>query len=855
MKRVKTSAAYALIGTALLLAFPSCSAKSGKYTAGTYTGIGKGRNGDIEVSVKLTADKIQSVEITKHDETKGISDAAIKDIPASIVKAQSVNVDTVSGATLTSNGIIEAVKDALSKAGAKEEATTKEARKNVAVSYKAGTYQGTAAGMNGPVTLDVTFSENGISDIKVASSKETPHVGDPAFDIMFKDAIQANGSGVDIVSGATFTSLAVKNALNEAATKAGVSSIDDFKKNTVVHEAQAPIEGTYDVVVVGAGGAGIAAAAQAAQNGQTVLVIEKNAEIGGNTVVSGGQFQSAMPYLCWEKSNPDATTGVYPVDGKTYNKVKSAHGNITVLKTILNWDEKPFDATDAQKWFVAGDIINLSKHGVHQEYLPILKELKNEIKDYLAWAEPKLAAGTPESELTLFSTINLHIFQTYYGGLRPNADFSDWIYGNYDLVCQFVRDGQDLKPWLEAQGATFVEDIQPTIVGALWNRENQYIGANFDADGDGKNEVGQWGSYFVPPRRTLLETSATAKNNKIMLRTTAKDLIVENGRVTGVKAVMYDGTEVTAHATKGVVLSTGGYAANINKVVTTNKYWKKDAITSHTQTTNRSSMQGEGIEMGEKAGAATTGMEYTQLMPISWVDNGQLAFGGGDYAIYINPTTGKRYLNETGERDVLSLGEFNNGIEHNGVMGTVIEIANSNSAIPGPYPYGTPKTPDTWEQDVEWRQYTRTVDQLGDLFKELGLKLDANTVKQEIIDYDKALMTGTEDKLSIPKTGWTKLIGNANKKADGSYDVNSYTLDGVKLKIRFLAPSTHHTMGGLAVDINRHVLDKSGNPIKGLYAAGEVTGGIHGGNRLGGNAIVEIFVSGRTAANAIKADN
>ena len=62
-------------------------------------------------------------------------------------------------------------------------------------------------------------------------------------------------------------------------------------------------------------------------------------------------------------------------------------------------------------------------------------------------------------------------------------------------------------------------------------------------------------------------------------------------------------------------------------------------------------------------------------------------------------------------------------------------------------------------------------------------------------------------------------------------------------------------MGGLAVDIDRRVLDKKGTVIPGLYAAGEVAGGIHGGNRLGGNAIVEIFVSGRTAANAIKNDN
>ena len=66
-----------------------------------------------------------------------------------------------------------------------------------------------------------------------------------------------------------------------------------------------------------------------------------------------------------------------------------------------------------------------------------------------------------------------------------------------------------------------------------------------------------------------------------------------------------------------------------------------------------------------------------------------------------------------------------------------------------------------------------------------------------------------------------------------------------------MAPSTHHTMGGVVVDTERHVLDTKGNVIDGLYAAGEVTGGIHGGNRLGGNAIVEILVSGRIAADTI----
>ena len=827
---------------AMLWVMVSCG--GAKYTDGTYKGTAAGRNGDVVVSVTVTNGKIASVDVVQHEETAGICEAAIAEVPAAIVKKNSTKVDAVSGATVTSKAIIAAADAALANAGGKAASGKAEkARKNVAVTYTPGTYEGTAMGMNGPVTLEVTFSKDAITDIQVKSSKETGHVGDPAFPIMFKDAIEANGSGIDAVSGATFTSIAVKNALNDAAQKANASKMEDFKKNTVKHTAQSPIDLTYDVIVVGAGGAGISAAAQSVQNGYSVLIIEKNAEVGGNTVVSGGQFQSVMPYLVWEKDNPNAKTGVCPQDGKTYDKVKMANGNIAVLKTILNWSEAPFDPTGAKDWFEAGDIDRLSKHGVHQEYLPVLKALKQEIRDYLAWAQPKLNSGLNEGALTLFSTVNLHIFQTYYGGLRPNADFSSWIYGDYDLVCQFIRDGQELKDWLVDQGSAFDNATQPTIVGALWQRENDYLKKGPTAF--------QWGTYFQPPLNTINEA---AGKNKILRRTAAKELIVENGKVTGVKAEMYDGTQVTAHATKGVVLATGGYAANVAKVMETNEYWEKDKITSRTQTTNRSAMQGDGIKMGQGAGADVTGLEFTQLMPISWIDNGQLAFGGGNYTVYINPTTGKRFVNETSERDVLSLKEFENGIERNSVKGVFIEIANSKQPIQGPYPYGTPGT-DAWKTDVEWRQYERTVDQLGDLFKQLGIAADAAVVKQEIIDYDKALITGKESSLPINKTGWTALIGDAEKKADGSYDLSTYKLEGVPLKIRIMAPSTHHTMGGLKVDTSRHVLDKSGNIIKGLYAAGEVTGGIHAGNRLGGNAIVEIFVSGRTAANAIKADN
>lgn len=101
--------------------------------------------------------------------------------------------------------------------------------------------------------------------------------------------------------------------------------------------------------------------------------------------------------------------------------------------------------------------------------------------------------------------------------------------------------------------------------------------------------------------------------------------------------------------------------------------------------------------------------------------------------------------------------------------------------------------------------------------------------------------------------GWRGDPGEVEQDENGKYKPETYKLDPIR--VRFMAPSTHHTMGGVMVDAQRHVLDNGGNAIAGLYAAGEITGGIHAGNRLGGNAVTEIIVSGRTAAQAIEADN
>jgi len=818
-------------------------AAEAEYIPGEYTASAEGFASDVVVTVVVEKDGTLDVSVDSSEETASVGAAAQDELEEQFNEAQSAEIDGVAGATFTSDAAMAAMEKALAMAAGEEEEAEDE--EEVELAFTPGTYTGTADGYNGPVEVSVTFDETSVTDIEITESAETEHVGTPAFDIMIPEIIEANGTGVDSVSGATFSSRALKTAVNAAAEEAEVSDLDAFTSNTIEIEAGDPIEGTWDVVVVGAGGAGIAAAAQAAQDGNTVLVIEKNAEIGGNTLVSGGQYQSVMPYLVWDPEDPDAETGI-GFDGEEYDKVKSVPGCINELKMILDWNEEPFDEDYyLDHEFVAGDAEELSKHGVHEEYLDTLLALKDEIRAYLDWAEPQLEAGVPENQLTLFSTLNLHIFQTYYGGLRQSADKSEWIYGDVDLVKQFIEDGQDLKPWLESMGSTFIEDTQPTLIGALWYRENEFIGAEVDTDGDGETETygGRWGTYFMAPLTSLLGES---DENEVMLRTTATELIVDDdGRVIGVKGEQYDGTEVTAYANKGVILATGGYAANIDMVLENNIYWSEEYLSKATKTTNRSSQQGDGIVMAQEVGADVTGLGFTQLMPISWIDNGNLAFGGGNYACWINPTTGKRFVDEGSERDVLSLAEFENGIEVNGTKGVFLEFYNAEQKMPAPTQLA--------DGDYEGRYYRRTIDELPELFEELGIEADPDVVIETIREYDNAVMTGGEFE-DVGKAIASRTIGNVEMNKDGSYDIDSYDLEGTLLTIRLMAPSTHHTMGGIVVDTERHVLDEDGEIIPGLYAAGEVTGGIHGGNRLGGNAIVEIFVSGRTAAKAVTAD-
>jgi fumarate reductase flavoprotein subunit len=133
------------------------------------------------------------------------------------------------------------------------------------------------------------------------------------------------------------------------------------------------------------------------------------------------------------------------------------------------------------------------------------------------------------------------------------------------------------------------------------------------------------------------------------------------------------------------------------------------------------------------------------------------------------------------------------------------------------------------------------------------LKIDAEVLRKTITEYDAYIIGATNQKPVPDKTAYRGTIGSCEMDEKGNYKPETYKIEN--LQVRWLAPSTHHTMGGLVVDTSRHVLNVQGKVIPGLYAAGEVTGGFFAGNRLGGNAVMEIIVSGRIAGSSAAKGN
>lgn len=591
-----------------------------------------------------------------------------------------------------------------------------------------GDFTGTAKGFGGDVSVTLTLTDGAITGCTAEGKEETQGVGSEAIAKM-PGAIAENGSiAVDGVSGATITSTAIKEAAAAALTAAGLNP-DDYK--TAVENDASAEDSTVDadVVVVGAGGAGMTAAITAAAEGKTVVILESQSMVGGNSVRATGGMNA----------------------GKTVYQDENEFGESAGVEKTLK--------TAAEKYADNETITALAKTVSEQ------------------WA------AYQANPTGYFDSVELMELDTMIGGKGINDP---------ELVETLCANSADAIDWLDEHGIT-LHNVS-SFGGASVKRIHRPVNA------EGKTV--SVGSYMIP----LLQENCEKAGVKMMLDTTATEILTDaNGAAVGVKATGASGETVTVNA-KAVVLASGGFGANLDMVV---KY--KPELKGF-MTTNAPGIQGQGIEMAEAIGAATVDMDQIQIHPTVEANTAALITEGlrGDGAILINEE-GQRFIDEVGTRDVVSAAE----IAQTGSYSWLVvdqAMADASSVIQGYIKKG----------------YTVT----GSTYEELG----------KAMGVDAAAFAETMEK-------WN---GYVEAKNDPDFGRTSFAnpLNTAPYYAVKVTAGVHHTMGGLKINANTEVLNEKGEVIPGLFAAGEVTGGVHGANRLGGNAVADFTVFGRIAGAA-----
>lgn len=591
-----------------------------------------------------------------------------------------------------------------------------------------GDFTGTAKGFGGDVSVTLTLTDGAITGCTAEGKEETQGVGSEAIAKM-PGAIAESGSiAVDGVSGATVTSTAIKEAAAAALTAAGLNP-DDYK--TAVENDASAEDSTVDadVVVVGAGGAGMTAAITAAAEGKTVVILESQSMVGGNSVRATGGMNA----------------------GKTVYQDENEFGESAGVEKTLK--------TAAEKYADNETITALAKTVSEQ------------------WA------AYQANPTGYFDSVELMELDTMIGGKGINDP---------ELVETLCANSADAIDWLDEHGIT-LHNVS-SFGGASVKRIHRPVNA------EGKTV--SVGSYMIP----LLQENCEKAGVKMMLDTTATEILTDaNGAAVGVKATGASGETVTVNA-KAVILASGGFGANLDMVV---KY--KPELKGF-MTTNAPGIQGQGIEMAQAIGAATVDMDQIQIHPTVEANTAALITEGlrGDGAILINEE-GQRFIDEVGTRDVVSAAE----IAQTGSYSWLVvdqAMADASSVIQGYIKKG----------------YTVT----GATYEELG----------KAMGVDAAAFAETMEK-------WN---GYVEAKNDPDFGRTSFAnpLNTAPYYAVKVTAGVHHTMGGLKINANTEVLNEKGEVIPGLFAAGEVTGGVHGANRLGGNAVADFTVFGRIAGAA-----
>ncbi len=292
----------------------------------------------------------------------------------------------------------------------------------------------------------------------------------------------------------------------------------------------------------------------------------------------------------------------------------------------------------------------------------------------------------------------------------------------------------------------------------------------------------------------------------VMLNTKATELLTDaDGKICGLKAEGEDAYYTIS--CKAVILACGGFGANEDM------YTQYRPDLKGTVTTNAPGATGDGIVMAQKLGADLVDIEQIQLHPTVEQSTSMLITESvrGDGAILVNQK-GERFVNELLTRDAVSAAE----LEQEGQYAYII-----------------------FDQNL--RDHLKAIEK----YVKANLTVQADTIEgvAEQLGIDPAVLAKT-------LADWNEIVRNQRDTQFGRTTGMNADLTTPPYYAIKIAPGIHHTMGGIKIDTAAQVINTEGQPIPGLFAAGEVVGGVHGGNRLGGNAVADIVIFGRIAAQS-----
>ncbi len=594
-----------------------------------------------------------------------------------------------------------------------------------------GEFSGTAKGFGGDVTVTLTLTDGEITAAVAQGADESTGIGSVAVEKLPAQMAETGSIAVDAISGATISSTAVVEAAKAALVAAGL----DPEAYAAASEKGSgeDVLRSCDIVIVGAGGAGMTAAIVAADAGKKVVIVESQSMAGGNSVRATGGMNA----------------------GKTAYQDENTFGEEAGVEKTLK------SAADSYADNAA------------------VTELAQTVT-----AQWQAYQANPEG---YFDSVELMELDTMIGGKAVN---------DVELVKALCANSAEAIDWLTTIGANL------TSVGSFGGASVKRIHRPVDADG----KTISVGTYIVP----VLEKACQDRGVEFLFDTTAQSLRTDEstGAVTGVNAVTKDGGNVIVNA-KAVILATGGFGANLEMVAS----YKPEL--EGFMTTNAPGAQGQGIAMAEAIGAATVDMDQIQIHPTVQFDTAALITEGlrGDGAILVN-AEGKRFIDEVGTRDVVSAAE----IAQTGSYSWLVvdqAMVDKSSVIAGYIKKGL----------------TVTGADYAELAAAMGVDADAFAATME---------------------AWNACV---ESKTDAEFGRTSFAnpLNTAPYYAVKVTAGVHHTMGGLKINTATEVLNVNGEVIPGLYAAGEVTGGVHGANRLGGNAVADFIVFGRIAgASAVE---